>query len=192
MDTQDSERSWQNEVGDTETDWGWGEIRAEWRLQLVSPSFSDGEELPVAQVGDGGNLSPELVWGGVPGGTRSLVLVFEGPDPTGRAETAAHWILYNLPPAAGGLELGADQGGLPAGARRGRNDFGRFRYVGPVDFGRQEYRFRLYALDTVLDADALAEATGAELARAMETHLLDETELACFVERTIAARPTAH
>jgi Raf kinase inhibitor-like YbhB/YbcL family protein len=153
---------------------------------LVSASFADGEALPMAHTGDGGNLSPPLAWGDVPRAARSLVLLFDGPDPTGRpGPPFAHWILYNLQPSAGGLELAADQTGLPPGCGRGRNDFGRTLYVGPVlDFGRYEYGFRLFALDAMLDPRALGNATWKELARALEPHLLAEAaELACFVER---------
>jgi Raf kinase inhibitor-like YbhB/YbcL family protein len=153
---------------------------------LVSASFADGEALPVAHTGDGANLSPPLAWGDVPRAGRSLVLLFEGPDPAGRAGAPpfAHWILYNLQPSLGGLELGADQTGLPGGCARGRNDFGRTQYVGPVlEFGRHEYRFRLFALDAPLDARALGQATWDRLLPVVEQHLLEEAELSCFVER---------
>src|SRR5688500_6138698 len=61
---------------------------------LVSASFADGEALPVAHTGDGGYLSPPLAWDDVPRAGRSLVLLFEGPDPAGRAGAPpfAHWI----------------------------------------------------------------------------------------------------
>lgn len=160
---------------------------------LVSASFADGEALPTAHTGDGGNLSPPLAWGDVPRAARSLLLLFEGPDPTGRpGPPFAHWILYNVQPSLGGLELAADQTGLPGGCARGRNDFGRTHYVGPVlEFGRHEYRFRLFALDATLDPRALGNATWKELARALEPHGLVEAELACFVERAVSWQPAA-
>jgi Raf kinase inhibitor-like YbhB/YbcL family protein len=174
---------------DGETDDGAAEETAA-AMCLVSASFADGEALPTAHTGDGGNLSPPLAWGDVPRGARSLVLLFEGPDPTGRAGAPpfSHWILYNLQPSLGGLELAADQTGLPAGCCRGRSDFGRTHYVGPVlDFGRHEYSFRLFALDAALDGRALGQASWDRLLRAMEPHLMAEAELSCFVERAAAS-----
>jgi Raf kinase inhibitor-like YbhB/YbcL family protein len=163
-------------------------------LILVSASFADGEALPVTHSADGANLSPPLAWVGVPREARSLVLLFEGPDPTGRpGRPFAHWVLYNLQPSSGGLEFGADQTGLPAGARRGTNDFGRTQYIGPVlDYGRQELSFRLFALDTTLDAVRLGSPTFEQLRSAMANHELAEAELACFVERSAPYQPTAH
>jgi Raf kinase inhibitor-like YbhB/YbcL family protein len=163
-------------------------------LTLVSASFADGEALPLAHTGDGANVSPPLAWSGVPEDAGSLVLIFEGPDPTGRpGGTFAHWILYNLMPVAGGLDLAADQTGLPRGCRRGRNDFGRQHYIGPVlEFGRHEYRFRLFALDAMVDASAVGEPTWDELMSAVEDHVLAEAELSCFVERSIAWQPSVH
>jgi Raf kinase inhibitor-like YbhB/YbcL family protein len=169
------------------------EVDGDATMGLVSASFADGEALPSAHTGDGGNLSPPLAWEDVPRGARSLVLLLEGPDPTGRpGPPFAHWVLYNLQPSLGGLELAADQTGLPAGCKRGRNDFGRTHYVGPVlEFGRHEYSFRLFALDAMLDARRLREPTWHDLAIAMEPHLLAEAELACFVERAVTWQPAA-
>jgi Raf kinase inhibitor-like YbhB/YbcL family protein len=161
-------------------------------LTLVSASFADGEALPLPHTGDGANVSPPLAWTGVPPETGSLVLVFEGPDPTGRPDgTFAHWVLYNLRPSLEGLDLAADQTGLPHGCRRGRNDFGRRHYIGPLlDYGRHQYRFRLFALDATVDASAVGEPTWDELMTAMEDHVLAEAELSCFVERSAAYQPT--
>ena len=100
-------------------------------------------------------------------------------------------MLYNLRPSLGGLDLAADQTGLPHGCRRGRNDFGRRHYIGPVlDYGRHPYRFRLFALDATVDASAVGEPTWDELMTAMEDHVLAEAELSCFVERSAACQPT--
>jgi Raf kinase inhibitor-like YbhB/YbcL family protein len=167
------------------------DIRPVPALTLVSAGFADGEALPLAHTGDGANVSPPLAWSGVPPDAGSLVLIFEGPDPTGRqGATFAHWILYNLAPRDDQLELAADQTGLPHGCRRGRNDFGRRHYIGPVlDYGRHEYRFRLFALDATIDATAVGEPTWDELAAAIEDHVLAEAELSCFVERYVGSQP---
>jgi hypothetical protein len=80
---------------------------------------------------------------------------------------------------------------LPDGALQGTNDFAlfvgegqtfpggapinRIGYDGPCPPDKHRYAFTLYALDTVLDLQALA--TGADLLQAMEGHVLGEVEL---------------
>ncbi|OYT87659.1 MAG: kinase inhibitor [Burkholderiales bacterium PBB6] len=70
------------------------------------------------------NVSPELVWSGVPAGTQSLALTVHDPDaPTGSGFW--HWAVYNLPASATGLQRGAGNLPLrlPAPAVAGMNDF---------------------------------------------------------------------
>jgi len=72
----------------------------------------------------GGNVSPALVWSGVPAGTQSLSLLVHDPDaPTGSGFW--HWTVLNLPPSATGLPQGAGNSptGLPAPAFGGNTDF---------------------------------------------------------------------
>ena len=77
------------------------------------------------------------------------------------------------PPSATGLPKG---GALPAGAREGRNDWGRTGYGGPCPpIGEHRYFFKLYALDSPLAA--LGEPTKAELEDAMTGHVLAEAQL---------------
>jgi Raf kinase inhibitor-like YbhB/YbcL family protein len=64
---------------------------------------------------------------------------------------------------------------LPAGARAGKNDWGRAGYGGPCPpVGEHRYFFKLYALDTALPA--LGSPTKAELLRATEGHVLANAE----------------
>jgi Raf kinase inhibitor-like YbhB/YbcL family protein len=70
---------------------------------------------------------------------------------------------------------------LPAGAAQGQNDFGRTGYGGPCPpSGRHRYVFRLSALDTRIEGPP---ATLAEVARAMEGHVLARGELAGTYEK---------
>jgi len=149
-------------------------------ISLTSPAFPANGAIPAVHTCDGRDLSPALSWSGVPPSARSLALIVDDPDaPRG---TWVHWVLYNLPPAAGGLPEGAGSGALPAGTLQGRNDFKRTGYGGPCPpGGRHRYFHKLYALDTVLDD--LREPTKADLERAMEGHVIARGELVGTYER---------
>jgi Raf kinase inhibitor-like YbhB/YbcL family protein len=118
----------------------------------------------------GGNVSPMLVWSGVPDGTRSLVLMVHDPDaPTGSGFW--HWTVFDIPAGAKGLARGAGNSAatLPAGARGGVNDYqdtgaigGNGNYGGPCPPAGEtahRYVFTLYALSV----DHIAEAGGIPL-----------------------------
>jgi Raf kinase inhibitor-like YbhB/YbcL family protein len=145
-------------------------------MQITSPMFSSGAEVPKRNTCDGENFSPQLSWDASPAGTRSLAVIADDPDaPRG---TFTHWVLYNLPAAAPGLpEHVAPQATLPDGSAQGRNDFGRIGYGGPCPPpGRpHRYFFRVFALDTRLDLKP--GATREELERAMQGHVLAQGEL---------------
>jgi phosphatidylethanolamine-binding protein (PEBP) family uncharacterized protein len=72
----------------------------------------------------GQNVSPQLVWSGVPAGTKSLQLQVHDPDaPTGAGFW--HWAVYDMPAATTGLAQGAGNSPttLPTGAYGGNTDF---------------------------------------------------------------------
>jgi len=148
-------------------------------LEIRSPAFAHQGEIPVRHTCDGADLSPPLEWSGVPEGTRSLVLIVDdpdAPDPAAPRMTWVHWVLYNIPPDAGGLPEGVAAPDLPPGTREGLNDWKRTGYGGPCPpVGRHRYFHKLYALDTVLPD--LGTPTKAALERAMEGHILDRAEL---------------
>lgn len=144
---------------------------------LTSPAFPPGGEIPVRHTCEGADLSPPLQWSGLPAGTRSLALIVadpDAPDPAAPRMTWVHWVLYNLPPQAGGLPEGVRE--LPPGTREGLNDWQRSGYGGPCPpIGRHRYFHWLYALDTTLPD--LGRPTRAELERAMQGHVLARAEL---------------
>ena len=97
-------------------------------------------------------------------------------DPDAPDGTWIHWVIYNIPPELGELPADIDAGSLPAGAKEGYNSWNRNGYGGPCPPRRRHrYYFRLYALDTILDD--LGKPTERELKRAMEDHVIGETEL---------------
>lgn len=145
-------------------------------MQLTSPAFSAGAEIPTAHTCEGANHAPALSWTGAPAGTKSFALIVDdpdAPDPKAPKTTWVHWVAYNLPASATGLPEG---GRLPAGAREGVNDFKRPTYGGPCPpVGRHRYFFKLYALDAVLPD--LGKPTKAALEKAMHGHELGRAEL---------------
>ncbi|MBL8223961.1 MAG: YbhB/YbcL family Raf kinase inhibitor-like protein [Chromatiales bacterium] len=148
-------------------------------LRLFSSAFADGARIPRRHTCEGNDISPPLAWTGVPPAARSLVLIVDdpdAPDPAAPKLTWVHWVLYNLPAAAGALAEGAAAGGLPAGTHEGLNDWKRTGYGGPCPpIGRHRYFHKLYALDAELPD--LGRPTKAALLAAMQGHVLAETQL---------------
>ncbi len=147
-------------------------------MTLTSPSFKEGGEIPRRHTCQGQDLSPALAWADVPAGARTLALVVDdpdAPDPAAPKTTWVHWVVFDIPASVTGLPEGAG-GALPAGARAGKNDWGRAAWGGPCPpVGRHRYFFKLFALDVILPPD---EVTGkAELERAMRGHVLASAQL---------------
>jgi Raf kinase inhibitor-like YbhB/YbcL family protein len=148
-------------------------------LTLSSTAFIDGGSIPRRYTCQGADISPPLSWAGVPRETKSLALIIEdpdAPDPAAPKLTWVHWLVYNIPPSAGGLVENHKTHGLPADSSMGRNDWKRTNYGGPCPpVGRHRYFHRLYALDCVLKD--LKQPDKAQLLRAMHGHVLAEAQL---------------
>jgi Raf kinase inhibitor-like YbhB/YbcL family protein len=156
---------------------------ADGTLTLTSNAFSAGERIPQihAYAPEGENVSPQLAWSGAPAGTKELALIVDDPDAP-RAEPWVHWVVYEIP--AGKTEIPQDassgSGTLSqlTGAREGKNDFGDLGWGGPLPpegHGTHHYHFKLYALDAPLEVGR--GASKKDLLRAMEGHVLEQTEL---------------
>lgn len=152
-------------------------------LELRSPAFEDGGEIPVKYTGDGRNLSPPLEWSAVPEGTRSLVALMEDPDaPRG---TFRHWALYDIAPTRTQLPEGIGDGGTAEPPHQGVNDFGHARYDGPAPprgHGLHHYHFRIAALD-VDRLPVPASAKVADVWQAAKAHVLDQAEMVGTYQR---------
>src|SRR2546428_697340 len=88
-------------------------------LTISSPSFSSGGEIPSVHTCDGKDVSPELRFGDVPEGTKTLVLIVhdpDAPDPKAPRMDWVHWVVYNLPASTRSLPQGEREADLPAGA----------------------------------------------------------------------------
>ncbi len=155
-------------------------------LSLLSPVFTHNGEIPKIYTCQGKDLSPALKWSGLPNGTKSIVLIVDdpdAPDPAAPQRVWVHWVLYNIPPDTTGLREAIGTGSLPAGTLQGKNDWNRTGYGGPCPpIGRHRYFHKLYALDAVLQD--LKQPTKAELLKAMEGHVLEESELIGTYQKT--------
>lgn len=148
-------------------------------LQIHSPAFENGGDMPSKYTCEGDDIAPPLVWSGVPADARSLVLIVDdpdAPDPAAPRMTWVHWVLYNLPPETSELAEGVTVAALPAGTLEGINDWKRSGYGGPCPpIGRHRYFHKLYALDTLLDN--LDMPRKAQVEAAMQGHILAESQL---------------
>jgi Raf kinase inhibitor-like YbhB/YbcL family protein len=155
------------------------------RLTITSPAFDPFEAIPKVYTCDGEDISPPLAWHGVPEQARSLVLIVDdpdAPDPVAPKMTWVHWVLYNLPADASGLDEAVAEAQLPQGTGQGLNDWERTGYGGPCPpIGRHRYFHKLYALDQRLSD--LGTPAKSELLKAMEGHVLAEAELVGTYQR---------
>jgi Raf kinase inhibitor-like YbhB/YbcL family protein len=89
-------------------------------------------------------------------------------------------VLFDIPASVSSLAEQEGIIGVP-----GRNDFQREGYAGPCPpprRGEHRYFFRLYALD-VPSLGLPRGATRGEVEKAMNSHILDDTELMGLYER---------
>jgi len=148
-------------------------------LSITSPAFEHGSAIPARYTCQGRDVSPPLVFAGVPAGTRSLALIVDdpdAPDPAAPKMVYVHWVLYDLPPGTTGLAEGIAASQLPAGTREGMNDWDRTGYGGPCPpIGVHRYFHKLYALSRALGN--LGPLRKDELLNAIEGHVLAQAVL---------------
>jgi Raf kinase inhibitor-like YbhB/YbcL family protein len=167
---------------------GEGEKVTAARLELTSPAFAPGQEIPKKHTGEGEDVSPALAWSAAPDGTREFAVICDDPDaPSPRRpapEPWVHWVLYGIPAGTTGLaegETGVGTAGVnswPAGAPQ------HARYAGPMPppgSGAHRYFFKVYALGNALDL--APGATKTVLLAAMKGHVLAEGEIVGTYER---------
>ena len=141
-------------------------------LKLTSSAFEDGGEIPRECGYKNGNKVPPLTVSGIPEGTKSLALIMDDPDAMGAVgKVWVHWVVWNITPDQETGDIITD-----ITAVEGVTDFGEVGYGGPAPPDkRHTYVFKLYALDSWLD---LPEgSTKSELEKAMEGHIIEQTQL---------------
>lgn len=153
-------------------------IDVEDRFEVRSSAFADGEPIPPKYTCDGEDVSPPIVWEGLPPGVLSLALIMDDPDAVPVAgHVWDHWVLYNVPVRAHSLAEGiSPEIDLPGGAHNGRGS-ARVGYQGPCPPAGQihTYRFTMYALDLMIDLPG--GATREQLLKAIEGHVIAMGEL---------------
>ncbi|SDO03370.1 YbhB/YbcL family Raf kinase inhibitor-like protein [Lentzea jiangxiensis] len=138
---------------------------------VTSTDVRDGEQLPEAQVFEGGNTSPQLSWSGFPEETRSFVVTCYDPD----APTPSgfwHWVAVNIPATTTSLDTGAGASDdtLPGDAFHVRSDYSTRAFGGaapPKGDHPHRYYFVVHAVDVDeldVDADASPAVVGFNLA----------------------------
>lgn len=151
-------------------------------IELTSTAFDQGKPIPAKYTGEGEDVSPPLRWANVPEGTRELALICDDPDAP-REEPWVHWVIYKLPADIAGLPEGIEPKPEltgPVEALQGKNSWPSGRTIGyrgpmPPPGKPHRYFFKLYALDTELDAEpGLSKDT---LLAKMKNHILGTGQL---------------
>lgn len=110
-------------------------------MTVTSTTFTEGGAMPKKTAHTfcmGGNVSPALAVGGVPGTAKSLAIKMEDLD----LPVFKHWLAWDIPV---GTRL--DEGASAKEAfSQATNDFGEHGYGGPCPPVRHRYRFHVYAL----------------------------------------------
>lgn len=141
-------------------------------MNLISPAFENGKDIPKKYTCDGENINPELQLMDVPDNAKSLVLVMEDPDSPNGVFT--HWAVWNIHPGTRVIE----EGSLPDRAIQASNSFGQKQYGGPCPpqgDGPHRYFFKVYVLSDVLNFPEDAELE--RMLPEIESHALAEAEL---------------
>lgn len=149
-------------------------------LTVTSPAFGDEGTIPCRNTQYCGNVFPGLAWSAGPAGTRSYVVIMQGPGEG--AEVSLHLTVLNIP--AGVTHLTAGMSGPPRGATLGPNVHGlHHTYAGPHPHGagRNEYHLQVFALDTQLRLSR--SVTFPTLIAAMKGHVLADGQLVGFATR---------
>ena len=129
-------------------------------FEVTSTTFSSGGTLPLSMVynacpqyPNGGNMSPQLSWRGVPPHAVTYVVILYDP-----VASFTHWGMYNISskttPTPGELPENAGVADSPYGTQIA-NDFGDLRYDGPCPPTQlmpvsHKYVVTVYALDEKL------------------------------------------
>lgn len=151
-------------------------------MQLTSPAFQEGANIPAKFTCEGDNINPELNLSGSPFYAASLVLIVEDPDvpeSVRRDRMWDHWIVFNIPPRTTRIPQNSQPLGTP-----GMNTEGDLNYQGPCPPDRRHrYFFKMYALDVQLSLPR--GANKAEVQQAMEGHILDQAQLMGYYEKKV-------
>lgn len=152
-----------------------GDLEQQGELELRSPDFDPGTQMPDSTGYVNENENPDLEIAGVPDEAESLVLVCDDPDAQPVAgHTWDHWLVWDIDP---------DIGTIPSGwsgedAVEGYNDYVEQGYGGPSPpEGSHDYHFKLIALDSELGTPPETRKARLGSSIAMEAEVLAATEI---------------
>jgi Raf kinase inhibitor-like YbhB/YbcL family protein len=112
-------------------------------IVLNSTAFLDGGEIPAKYTCDGENINPPLQFSGLPGSTKSLVIIMYDES---TEKEFSHWVLFNVKPTLKEIKMNTNEG------RLGFNDFNEKGYSGPCPppgDSAHTYVIKVYATNTV-------------------------------------------
>jgi hypothetical protein len=166
------------------------------RLTLTSEALGLDESIGDAYSAYHDDISPPLMWTGMPD-AETYALVLEDPDaPTERP--FLHWAIWNIPGKLEGLPASLPKTARPegvsglTGAVQGLNGRERPGYMGPrppAGDGPHRYHFQLFALDMRLDLPPTAPLE--ELVQVLKAHTIAACELVGTYQRDAPnERPT--
>ncbi len=158
------------------------------RLNVTTPAFKDGGDIPFENTSWRANVFPGLAWTAGPAGTKSYAVIMQDGDAMSRGAPILHWTMVNIPATM--KQLDAAMSVPPAGAEYGPNIRGpAHAYMGPrTPVGpKHRYHLQVFALDTTIPSDALA--TYAELTAAMNGHVLASGEVIGLGQAPPASAP---
>ena len=131
----------------------------------------------------GKNVAPAISWTGAPAETKSFAILMNDPD-AAMGRGGNHWIIYDIPPNAKGLERGAAAGASTFVG--GDSGIGKLAYHGPcAEPGAKPHHFlfMIYALD--LPVGTLAPGlTEEEFRKKIAGHNVAEASIVTRYERT--------
>ncbi len=144
-------------------------------MKIESPKFGQGKRIPNIYTCMGKDVSPPLLWEGVPEGTKSFALIADDPDAP--VSTWVHWVIYNIPKDVRALPEGVPPvKRLSDGTTQGVNDFRKIGYGGPCPPPGKPHRyfFKLYALSE--DLNLKEGLTKKELLKKIEGKIITHAE----------------
>jgi hypothetical protein len=140
------------------------------KMGISSPAFKNKERIPEKYSCSGDGISPPLAIAGIPASAKSLALVVDDPDaPSG---TFIHWLVWNIAPRTKEIKEGAIGIGV-----EGVTSAGEIGYTPPCPprGSTHTYRFKIYALDTLLKLGPGADSE--QLEKAMTGHIVSQAGL---------------
>jgi len=139
-------------------------------MKITSSAFENNGSIPKQYSCDGDNLIVPLKFEDIPENAESLVLIVDDPDaPAGAWD---HWVLFNIPADAKGIEEGKQEPPW----QHGNSSWKIKEWKGPCPPDKEHrYFFKLFALDAELELAEGAAKQQVELA--MQGHILEKAEL---------------